>query len=74
MNDDLDRACNLVVERTGQVPEVETAEELVGALLEWGDDLALENEQLRLEVKRLSCVSSTNLTGTCIVREMANSD
>lgn len=46
MTDDLNQACALVAERTGQVPEVETCEELVGALLEWGDALALENQQL----------------------------
>ena len=45
--EDLNNACNLVYERTGLVPEVDSAEELVGALLEWGDSLALENEQLR---------------------------
>ena len=43
-SEDLNNACNLVADRTGQVPEVESATELVGALLEWGYALAQENE------------------------------
>lgn len=45
--DDLNDAINLVYERTGLVPEVETATELANALLEWGEDLAAENAELR---------------------------
>jgi len=56
INEDLNNACNLVADRTGQVPEVDTAEELVGALLEWGDALALENQQLVDEIERIKKV------------------
>lgn len=53
ISEDLNNACNLVADRTGLVPEVESATELVGALLEWGDSLALENKQLTEEIESL---------------------
>ena len=52
-NDDFNRAINLVYEETGLLPEVDSAEELASALLEWGSALALENEQLRTELAAL---------------------
>ena len=57
VSNDLNNACNLVYERTGLVPEVESAEQLVGALLEWGDSLAAENEGLRAELEKANAKS-----------------
>ncbi len=51
MTDDLNRAINLVYEETGLVPEVDSAEELAGVLLEWGSALAMENERLKGELE-----------------------
>jgi len=53
ISDDLNKAINLVCEETGLVPEVDSAEELASALLEWGSVLALENKQLRTELAAL---------------------
>lgn len=53
ISDDLNNAINLVYQETGLVPEVESAEELAGVLLEWGSALAMENERLKGELESL---------------------
>lgn len=49
--EDINNAVNLVYDRTGLVPELDSCEELTAALLEWGDELAKENEALREQIK-----------------------
>ena len=44
MTDDLNNAINLVYERTGMVPEVETATELAEVLLEMGEAISVQHE------------------------------
>lgn len=51
--DDLNSAINVVYERTGQVPEVETAEDLANVLVNWGEALAAENQKLKRRVEAL---------------------
>ena len=60
MNDDLNNAINLVYKRTGLVPEVENATDLASTLLEWGEALAAENQELR---RLVDCESNVGDTG-----------
>ncbi len=60
MTDDLNRAINLVYEETGLVPEVESAEELAGVLLEWGSALAMENVRLKAELESVKRESTSH--------------
>ena len=53
MNDrDLNNAIQLVFDRTGLLPEVESAEELADCLVTWGEEIAAENESLKQQLRQ----------------------